>query len=201
MWQRFTERARRVVYFAQEDARKRGLPLVDTEHLLIGVLQESADALTASVPGAVWPPPPKTWRGQHSLGYQMFAVLNIAPADVQAGLVPHLKSGDKSPALNDMKFSPASKRVIDLAYDEARRMRHNYIGAEHILLGLIRDKVGVAGQVLAALGADIDRAREVVSEMQGAGTEHGMETSVQDLQNRANEKPAGSWFKTLFGRK
>lgn len=182
MWQRFTERAKRVVYFAQEDARKRGLAFVDTEHLLMGILLESQNAPKSSAPDTVWPPPPQTPRSRYNLACHMLTALNITPENVQANLAPHLQSGTVLPLINDMQLAPGGKRIIDLGYSEARLLRHNHIGTEHLLLGLISDKKGAAGQVLAALGAELEQARLVAAKLRGAGTMNGMETPAQDLQ-------------------
>jgi len=142
MWQRFTERARKVVFYAQEEAQKFGEGYVSTEHLLLGLVRES-DSVAARV--------------LEKLGIS----LNRIRADVEK----QLPRGDARPS-QDMTLTPRAKRVIDLAYDEARNLNNNYIGTEHLLLGLIREGDGLAGRVLAKLGVELEKARREVMALQ-----------------------------------
>jgi len=143
MWQRFTERARRVVFFAQEEAGRLGENYVSTEHLLLGLIRES-DSVAARVLERV----------------------GISIAQIRSEIERQVTRGDAKLG-EDMQLTPRAKRVIDLAYDEARSLQNDYIGTEHLLLGLIREGEGLAGRVLAKLGADIHIAREAVASMQG----------------------------------
>ncbi|MBV6457515.1 MAG: Negative regulator of genetic competence ClpC/MecB [Fimbriimonadaceae bacterium] len=142
MWQRFTERARKVVFYAQEEAQKFGEGYVSTEHLLLGLVRE-ADSVAARV----------------------LERLGVSLSKVRAEVEKQLPRGDARPS-QDMTLTPRAKRVIDLAYDEARNLNNNYIGTEHLLLGLIREGDGLAGRVLAKLGVEMDRARREVMALQ-----------------------------------
>src|SRR5437588_12432640 len=143
MWQRFTERARRVVFFAQEEAARLGENYVGTEHLLLGLVREN-DSVAARILERLGVP----------LG-RIRSDIDIAK-QVTRG---HGNLGQ------DMQLTPRAKRVIDLAYEEARQLNNNYIGTEHLLLGLIREGDGLAARVLVKLGADLERTRREVYAM------------------------------------
>jgi ATP-dependent Clp protease ATP-binding subunit ClpC len=158
VWQRFTERARRVVFFAQEEAARLGENYVSTEHLLLGLVREN-DSVAARI--------------LDSLGVSLTRIRADIERNVSKG------EGRMGP---DMQLTPRAKRVIDLAYDEARQLNNNYIGTEHLLLGLIREGDGLAGRVLAKLGVDLDRTRREVrrvqdQEPQATGTRSGASKS------------------------
>ncbi|HVT14063.1 MAG TPA: ATP-dependent Clp protease ATP-binding subunit [Fimbriimonadaceae bacterium] len=142
MWQRFTERARKVVFYAQEEAQKFGEGYVSTEHLLLGLVRES-DSVAARV----------------------LEKLGVSLNRIRAEVEKQLPRGDARPT-QDMTLTPRAKRVIDLAYDEARNLNNNYIGTEHLLLGLIREGDGLAGRVLAKLGVELEKARREVMALQ-----------------------------------
>lgn len=142
MWQRFTERARKVVFYAQEEAQKYGEGYVSTEHLLLGLVRE---------PG--------------SLAAQVLEQLSLSLERVRYEVDKQLPRGDMRPT-SDMTLTPRAKRVIDLAYDEARNLNNNYIGTEHLLLGLVREGDGLAGRVLLKLGMDMEQTRQVVMDLQ-----------------------------------
>ena len=146
MWQRFTERARKVVFYAQEEAQKFGEGYVSTEHLLLGLVRES-DSVAARV----------------------LDKLGVSLNRVRAEVEKQLPRGDARPN-QDMTLTPRAKRVIDLAYDEARNLNNNYIGTEHLLLGLIREGDGLAGRVLAKLGVELEKARREVMGLQDNDT-------------------------------
>lgn len=142
MWQRFTERARKVVFYAQEEAQKFGEGYVSTEHLLLGLVRES-DSVAARV----------------------LEKLGVSLNRIRSEVEKQLPRGDARPN-QDMTLTPRAKRVIDLAYDEARNLNNNYIGTEHLLLGLIREGDGLAGRVLAKLGVELEKARREVMALQ-----------------------------------
>src|SRR5262245_11580232 len=144
MWQRFTERARRVVFFAQEEAARLGENYVGTEHLLLGLVRES-----------------------DSVAARILDQLGVPLGKVRAEIARQVTPG-KGSLGQDMQLTPRAKRVIDLAYEEARQLNNNYIGTEHILLGLVREGDGLAGRVLIKLGADLERTRREVYAMQEA---------------------------------
>src|SRR5229473_1013153 len=142
MWQRFTERARRVVFFAQEEAARLGENYVGTEHLLLGLVREN-DSVAARI--------------LDRLGVPLGRIRSDVEMQVTRG---HGNLGQ------DMQLTPRAKRVIDLAYEEARQLNHNYIGTEHLLLGLIREGDGLAARVLVKLGVNLERVRQEVHQMQ-----------------------------------
>jgi ornithine carbamoyltransferase len=142
MWQRFTERARRVVFFAQEEAGRLAENYVSTEHLLLGLVREN-DCVAARI----------------------LDRLGVSLGRIRAEVERQVTRGDGRLG-QDMQLTPRAKRVIDMAYDEARQLNNNYIGTEHLLLGLIREGEGLAGRVLAKLGVDLERTRREVMAVQ-----------------------------------
>jgi len=131
-----------VVFFAQEEASKLGENFVTTEHLLLGLVRES-DSVAARILD------------------RMGVSLNRIRAEIER----QVTRGDGRLG-TDMQLTPRAKRVIDLAYDEARQLNNNYIGTEHLLLGLIREGEGLAARVLAKLGVDLERTRREVMSLQ-----------------------------------
>jgi len=144
MWQRFTERARRVIFYAQEEAGRLGENYVSTEHLLLGLVREP-DSVAARI--------------LERMGVSLSRVRNEIERQVSRG---------EGRLGQETQLTPRAKRVIDLAYDEARQLNNNYIGTEHLLLGLIREGEGLAGRVLAKLGVDLERARREVMALQSS---------------------------------
>ncbi len=137
-WQRFTERARRVISYAQEEARRLGENYVSTEHLLLGLLRESAGTAV-----------------------RVLQQLGVSPDQLRMEVERQVSRGEVRDA-QEMQLTPRAKRVIDLAYDEARHLNDSYIGTEHLLLGLIREEEGLAGGVLKQMGVDLEHARIAV---------------------------------------
>jgi hypothetical protein len=142
MWQRFTERARRVVFFAQEEAARLGENYVGSEHLLLGLVRED-----------------------DSVACRILDRLGIPLGKIRSEIEKQVTKGQGHQEGQDMQLTPRAKRVIDLAYEEARQLNHNYIGTEHLLLGLIREGDGLGARVLVKLGADLERTRAIVHEM------------------------------------
>jgi RNA polymerase sigma factor (sigma-70 family) len=142
LWGRFTDRARRVVYLAQEEAAQLGENYVGTEHLLLG-LTRVPDSAGATI--------------LVRLGISLESVENKTRQQVTRG------TGNLG---QDMQLTPRAKKVIDLAYDEACLLKNNYIGVEHLLLGLVGEGDGLAATVLVKLGADLERVRREVWAMQ-----------------------------------
>ncbi len=138
MFERFTERARRVIILAQEEAKRLNHSAVGTEHILLGIIREG-----------------------EGVASKVLESLNISPERVRAEIEGAIGRGERSPH-EEVAFTPRAKKVLELALDEARRLGHNYIGTEHLLLGLIREGGGVAARVLEAMGADLDRVRAQV---------------------------------------
>ena len=138
MFERFSQRARRVVVLAQEEARMLDHNYIGTEHILLGLIREGE-----GVAG----------RALESLGISLEAV--------RQQVEQIIGRGQQAPS-GHIPFTPRAKKVLELALREAQQLGHNYIGTEHILLGLIREGSGVAAQVLVTLGADLNRARQQV---------------------------------------
>jgi ATP-dependent Clp protease ATP-binding subunit ClpA len=140
-FERFTDRARRTVTFAQEEARGLGHNYLGTEHLLLGLLAE-----------------------QQGLAWRVLDQLDVSASAARGQVEAIIGRGAGTPA-GPIPFTPRSKKVLELARREAKRLGHNYIGTEHLLLGLVREGEGVAAQVLARLGADRARVVEQVTHM------------------------------------
>ena len=146
MFERFTDRARNAVRFAQEEARLLGHGHVGTEHLLLGLVHE----------------------GQ-GVGARVLETLGVPVDEVRARILEFVPRGEGAPS-GHIPFTPRSKKVLELSLREALQLGHNYIGTEHLLLGLVRERDGVAAQVLAGHGADLDRVRqEVMRELAVSG--------------------------------
>jgi ATP-dependent Clp protease ATP-binding subunit ClpA len=157
MFERFTDRARRVVVLAQEEARLLDHNYIGTEHILLGLIHEG-DGVAA--------------KALESLG--------ISLASVREQVEEIIGRGNQAPS-GHIPFTPRAKRVLELSLREALQLGHDYIGTEHILLGLIREGEGVAAQVLARLGADLNTVRQqVIQELHGAtGEGHAYPLSLR----------------------
>jgi hypothetical protein len=138
MFERFTDRARRVVVLAQEEARMLNHNYVGTEHILLGLIHEGEGVAAKAL---------------ESLGISLEAV--------RAQVEEIIGQGQQIPS-EHIPFTPRAKKVMELSLREALQLGHDYIGTEHILLGLIREGDGVAAQVLIRLGADLNRVRQQV---------------------------------------
>src|SRR4028119_1042809 len=149
MWQRFTERARRVILLGQEEAGKMNSSHVGTEHLLLGLVREN-DGVAAHV----------------------LQKMGVNLAKVRSEIESEIEPANEATA-PEPKLTPKAKRVLELAADEARRMRHNYIGTEHLLLALLREKDGLAATVLRRLGLNLEKARAQVMEYLGPDASSG----------------------------
>ncbi|MET7421994.1 ATP-dependent Clp protease ATP-binding subunit [Dactylosporangium sp. NPDC005555] len=141
MFERFTDRAKRVVVLAQEEARILNHNAIGTEHLLLGLIQEG-DGVAARSIGA----------------------LGISGDDVRRRVEEVIGHGAQAPG-GHVPFTPRAKKVLELALREALQLGHNFIGTEHLLLGLVREGDGVAAQVLVQLGADLNRLRAQVIQL------------------------------------
>jgi Clp amino terminal domain, pathogenicity island component len=152
MFERFTDRARRVVVLAQEEARLLNHNYIGTEHILLGLIHEGEGVAAQSL---------------ESLGISLEAVRSQVTEIVGQG---------KAAPTGHIPFTTRAKKVLELSLREALELGHNYIGTEHVLLGLIREGEGVAAQVLVKLGADLPRVRQQVVQLlsgYAAGTAQG----------------------------
>ncbi len=143
MFGKFTERAQKVIVYAQEEAKKTSYPYVGTEHLLLGLIRE----------------------GEGVAGRILDSV-GLDADKVRAAVAQMVETG-KGPVAAEPALTPRAKRVLELSVDEARRMGHSYVGTEHLLLGLIREGEGVGAQILAAFGADYRRIKAAVAHLLG----------------------------------
>ena len=161
MFERFTDRARRVVVLAQEEARLLNHNYIGTEHILLGLIHEGEGVAAKAL---------------ESLGISLEAV--------RSQVEEIIGQGGSSPS-GHIPFTPRAKKVLELSLREALQLGHNYIGTEHILLGLIREGEGVAAQVLVKLGADLSRVRQQVIQLLSGYS--GPATSGQ-----SGKEPAGA---------
>ncbi|MFM8867225.1 MAG: ATP-dependent Clp protease ATP-binding subunit, partial [Ilumatobacteraceae bacterium] len=177
MFERFTDRARRVVVLAQEEARLLNHSYIGTEHILLGLIHEGEGVAAKALES-----------------------LNISLEAVRAQVEEIIGQGGSSPS-GHIPFTPRAKKVLELSLREALQLGHNYIGTEHILLGLIREGEGVAAQVLVKLGADLSRVRQQVIQLlsgyqgpsgKGEGQAVGAKEETQDK--------GGSQILDQFGR-
>jgi len=146
MFGRFTERAQKVIVLSQEEARRLAHNVVGTEHLLLGLIAEGEGVAA---------------RALQNLG--------ISIDKVRTEVENVIGKGDEAPS-GQIGFTPRAKRVLELAFDEARQLGHTYIGTEHILLGLLREGEGIAAQVLNNLGAELESVRKQVVELLGTSS-------------------------------
>jgi ATP-dependent Clp protease ATP-binding subunit ClpC len=181
MFERFTDRARRVVVLAQEEARMLNHNYIGTEHILLGLIHEGEGVAAKAL---------------ESLG--------ISLEGVREQVEEIIGQGQTAPA-GHIPFTPRAKKVLELSLREALQLGHNYIGTEHILLGLIREGEGVAAQVLQKLGADLNRVRtQVIQLLSGyAGGESGQtggQPSKAGVSGGSADDPKGSAVLDQFGR-
>jgi ATP-dependent Clp protease ATP-binding subunit ClpC len=181
LFERFTDRARRVVVLAQEEARLLNHNYIGTEHILLGLIHEGEGVAAKAL---------------ESLGISLEAV--------RSQVEEIIGQGGSSPS-GHIPFTPRAKKVLELSLREALQLGHNYIGTEHILLGLIREGEGVAAQVLVKLGADLSRVRQQVIQLlsgysgpAGQGEKAGAATGPGSTTGEASSQ--GSLVLDQFGR-
>ncbi|CAL9461080.1 ATP-dependent Clp protease ATP-binding subunit ClpC1 [Nocardiopsis dassonvillei] len=172
MFERFTDRARRVVVLAQEEARMLNHNYIGTEHILLGLIHEGEGVAAKAL---------------ESLGISLEAV--------RQQVEEIIGQGQQAPS-GHIPFTPRAKKVLELSLREALQLGHNYIGTEHILLGLIREGEGVAAQVLVKLGADLNRVRQQVIQLL-----HGYQGKEPQATTGSSEStPSTSLVLDQFGR-
>ena len=172
MFERFTDRARRVVVLAQEEARMLNHNYIGTEHILLGLIHEGEGVAAKAL---------------ESLGISLEAV--------RSQVEEIIGQGQQAPS-GHIPFTPRAKKVLELSLREALQLGHNYIGTEHILLGLIREGEGVAAQVLVKLGADLGRVRQQVIQLLSGY--QGKEPATAGGPQEGT--PSGSLVLDQFGR-
>ena len=178
MFERFTDRARRVVVLAQEEARMLNHNYIGTEHILLGLIHEGEGVASKAL-----------------------EQLGISLENVREQVQEIIGQGQQAPT-GHIPFTPRAKKVLELSLREALQLGHNYIGTEHILLGLIREGEGVAAQVLVKLGAELARVRQTVIQLI-SGYQGGKEAAGATAgpgAGPAEGTPAGSLVLDQFGR-
>ena len=182
LFERFTDRARRVVVLAQEEARLLNHSYIGTEHILLGLIHEGEGVAAKALES-----------------------LSISLEAVRAQVEDIIGQGGSSPS-GHIPFTPRAKKVLELSLREALQLGHNYIGTEHILLGLIREGEGVAAQVLVKLGADLGRVRQQVIQLlsgyQGpaGGKTEGQPSGGASAGKEEQGDKGGSQILDQFGR-
>src|SRR5213082_677326 len=174
MFERFTDRARRVVVLAQEEARMLNHNYIGTEHILLGLIHEGEGVAAKAL---------------ESLGISLEAV--------RQQVEEIIGQGQQAPS-GHIPFTPGAKEVLELSLREALQLGHNYIGTEHILLGLIREGEGVAAQVLVKLGADLSRVRQQVIQLLSGY--QGKEPAASGTGTAGEAAPSTSLVLDQFGR-
>jgi ATP-dependent Clp protease ATP-binding subunit ClpC len=181
LFERFTDRARRVVVLAQEEARSLNHNYIGTEHILLGLLNEG-----------------------EGIAAKALESLGIGLDSVRDEVVKIIGPGQQAPT-GHIPFTPRAKKVLELSLREALQLGHNYIGTEHILLGLIREGEGVAAQVLQQLGAELQKVRQsVIQLLSGPGSSEdqpsGGAASPAGSGGRESSSSSGSTVLDQFGR-
>ena len=173
MFERFTDRARRVVVLAQEEARMLSHNYIGTEHILLGLIHEGEGVAAKALES-----------------------LDISLEAVRAQVEEIIGQGQQAPS-GHIPFTPRAKKVLELSLREALQLGHSYIGTEHILLGLIREGEGVAAQVLQKLGADLNRVRQQVIQLLSGF--QGKESAASGAPTQG-DAPSSSLVLDQFGR-
>ncbi len=176
MFERFTDRARRVVVLAQEEARMLSHNYIGTEHILLGLIHEGEGVAAKALES-----------------------LDISLEAVRAQVEEIIGQGQQAPS-GHIPFTPRAKKVLELSLREALQLGHSYIGTEHILLGLIREGEGVAAQVLQKLGADLNRVRQQVIQLLSGFQGKESATAGAATGGSGGEAPSSSLVLDQFGQ-
>ena len=148
MFERLTDRARKVMALANQEAQRLNHEYIGTEHILLGLVKEGS-----------------------GVGANVLKNLDIDLRKVRIEVEKLVKTGPEMVTMGKLPQTPRAKKVIEYAIEEARNLNHNYVGTEHLLLGLLREHDGVAAQVLMNLGLKLEEVREEVLNLLGAGAE------------------------------
>ncbi len=167
---KFTDRARKVLTLAQDEAQRFNHNYIGTEHLLLGLVREG-----------------------EGVAARVLENMNVELSKVRTAVEFIIGRGDR-PVVGEVGLTPRAKRVIELAIDEARRLGHNYIGTEHLLLGLVREGEGIAAGVLESLGVNLDKVRhQVIHVLQ---PEQPACRRRRRRSGRRRPRPSTSWAST-----
>src|SRR6059036_1773992 len=164
MFERFTDRARKVMALAKQEAQRFNHEYIGTEHILLGMVKEGS-----------------------GVGANVLKNLDVDLRKVCLEVEKLVKSGPDMVTMGKLPQTPRAKKVIEYAIEEARNLNHNYVGTEHLLLGLLREQEGVAAQVLMNLGLKLEDVREEVLNLLG----HNMESSESGGGGGGGERTAG----------
>ena len=169
MFERFTDRARKVMALANQEAQRFNHEYIGTEHILLGLVKEGS-----------------------GVGANVLKNLDVDLRKVRLEVEKLVKSGPDMVTMGKLPQTPRAKKVIEYAIEEARSLNHNYVGTEHLLLGLLREHEGVAAQVLMNLGLKLEEVREEVLNLLGAG----MDSEEEASEREGGEAPVGKGSKS-----
>ena len=169
MFERFTDRARKVMALANQEAQRFNHEYIGTEHVLLGLVKEGS-----------------------GVGAHVLKNLEVDLRKVRLEVEKLVKSGPNMVTMGKLPQTPRAKKVIEYAIEEARNLNHNYVGTEHLLLGLLREQDGVAAQVLMNLGLKLEEVREEVLNLLGASAEaeEGLTTPTSETKKGKSKTPA-----------
>ena len=156
MFDRFTDRARKVMSFARQEAERFNHDYIGTEHILLGLVKEGS-----------------------GVAANVLENLDVDLEKVRLEVEKLVKPAPDVVTIGQLPFTPRAKKVLEFAIDEARALDHNYVGTEHLLLGLLRENEGLAAQVLMNLGLKLDDVRSEVMEFLGAETQQGKDAAAK----------------------
>ena len=157
MFERFTDRARKVMALANQEAQRFNHEYIGTEHILLGLVKEGS-----------------------GVGANVLKNLDVDIKKLRLEIEKLVKSGPDMVTMGKLPQTPRAKKVIEYAIEEARSLNHNYVGTEHILLGLLRETEGIAAQVMMNLGLKLEDVRQEVLNLLGAGVEDNAGYSPSD---------------------
>jgi ATP-dependent Clp protease ATP-binding subunit ClpC len=168
MYERFTDRARKVMQLANQEAQRFNHEYIGTEHVLLGLVKEGS-----------------------GVAANVLKNLDVDLRKIRLEVEKLVQSGPEMVTMGKLPQTPRAKKVIEYSMEEARNLNHNYVGTEHILLGLLREQEGVAAQVLMNLGLKLDEVREEVLNLLGHGLEEGEGGERPDREGASAEAPSG----------
>ncbi len=168
MYERFTDRARKVMQLANQEAQRFNHEYIGTEHILLGLVKEGS-----------------------GVAANVLKNLDVDLRKIRLEVEKLVQSGPEMVTMGKLPQTPRAKKVIEYSMEEARNLNHNYVGTEHILLGLLREQEGVAAQVLLNLGLKLDEVREEVLNLLGHGLEEGEGGERPDREGTSAEAPSG----------
>ncbi|HMD53448.1 MAG TPA: Clp protease N-terminal domain-containing protein, partial [Phycisphaerae bacterium] len=174
MYERFTDRARKVMALANQEAQRFNHEYIGTEHILLGLVKEGS-----------------------GVGATVLKNLDIDLRKVRLEVEKLVKSGPDMVTMGKLPQTPRAKKVIEYAIEEARNLGHNYVGTEHLLLGLLRERDGVAAQVLMNLGLKLEEVREEVLNLLGAGVETEASPETKEAKAKSRTPALDSFGRDL----